>query len=452
MRVYDLVYLTFNKIHMDHLKKIKLFKEKSKEFDIKFIEYLYHNERYIVLREKFESFFLEKFESDLKTLPKQRGSFQKIYYLGVHGNSQLGYQLGEKELFQINFSSYYSKEKLHKIGRFESYFPDTIEILIDTNVVKKGFFGKSLIKGENFIFKPFGFIRWVFEENKPEYLSNWYYLDNNFSKRIFEEDMWFSKYLELHNLFNLEKPFLEKLDELIIFFIQLINLEFLDYKKSIENLKISKSDFIKSFDKDKNGKLDLTEIEDIFENLLVENSSVINSLEPSLVRELIKVSEFINQRKRILNSVYSNLIDSDQEFHFNDFKRLLKNHIHFYNVILISSVNMINFLKNNDLLNYNIIYSSFEKIGVFDSTWERNVLGELNSINSNLSLIFNQLKTNNYSIQGSISSLVEISKNNNKILKTELKSIQHGIGLNNLLSGIQTYQMYKINKNTKPLN
>ena len=41
--------------------------------------------------------------------------------------------------------------------------------------------------------------------------------------------------------------------------------------------------------------------------------------------------------------------------------------------------------------------------------------------------------------------------NLNNSLGNELKSIQSTIGFNNLLTGIQTYQMYKINKNTKSL-
>ena len=36
-------------------------------------------------------------------------------------------------------------------------------------------------------------------------------------------------------------------------------------------------------------------------------------------------------------------------------------------------------------------------------------------------------------------------------ITSELKSINSSIGFNNLLTGIQTYQVYKINKNTKSL-
>ena len=40
----------------------------------------------------------------------------------------------------------------------------------------------------------------------------------------------------------------------------------------------------------------------------------------------------------------------------------------------------------------------------------------------------------------------------NNSLTRELESIGSSIETNNLLTGIQTYQMYKINKNTKSLN
>ena len=44
-------------------------------------------------------------------------------------------------------------------------------------------------------------------------------------------------------------------------------------------------------------------------------------------------------------------------------------------------------------------------------------------------------------------SFVKLNKN----VSSELKSINSSIKFNNLLTGIQTYQMYKINKNTKSL-
>ena len=41
--------------------------------------------------------------------------------------------------------------------------------------------------------------------------------------------------------------------------------------------------------------------------------------------------------------------------------------------------------------------------------------------------------------------------NLNQSVTSELKSIKSSLKWNNFITGIQTYQMYKINKNTKPI-
>jgi hypothetical protein len=58
-------------------------------------------------------------------------------------------------------------------------------------------------------------------------------------------------------------------------------------------------------------------------------------------------------------------------------------------------------------------------------------------------------------ISNSVNNLTYTTKssfqNLQSSLTTELKHIRRGVGLNNILTGIQTHQLYKINKNTKSL-
>ena len=107
------------------------------------------------------------------------------------------------------------------------------------------------------------------------------------------------------------------------------------------------------------------------------------------------------------------------------------------------SMIMLEFYLFDKKIRYFEIYSSFEKLGVFDSTFQKNVLGKLDNIELRLSNISNQLTTlnNNFEV------LIDSSEN----IITELKGIKDGIDNTHLLQWINIYQNYKINKNTKSL-
>jgi hypothetical protein len=117
---------------------------------------------------------------------------------------------------------------------------------------------------------------------------------------------------------------------------------------------------------------------------------------------------------------------------------------------------MITSLVESDLITFYEIYESFDQLGVFNSNWENEVSNKLTdigdgikdlmySINSMENNIVNSLGTLTYTTMDSFSEL-------NNSITSQLNSIDSSINFNNLLTGIQTYQMYKINKNTKRLN
>jgi hypothetical protein len=68
----------------------------------------------------------------------------------------------------------------------------------------------------------------------------------------------------------------------------------------------------------------------------------------------------------------------------------------------------------------------------------------MHSINSMERNIVSGLNELSYVTQEGFSDL-------NKSVTSELSSINSSVKFNNLLTGIQTYQMYKVNKNTKGL-
>jgi hypothetical protein len=95
-------------------------------------------------------------------------------------------------------------------------------------------------------------------------------------------------------------------------------------------------------------------------------------------------------------------------------------------------------------------------LNIFNSNWENEVSDKLTDIGDGLSglmksvdkmerNIVNGLNQLNYTNQEGFDDL-------NKSVTRELSSIKSAVRFNNLLTGISTYQLYKINKQTKGIN
>tara|TARA_R110002049_G_scaffold3795_2_gene27464 strand:- start:9306 stop:10235 length:930 start_codon:yes stop_codon:yes gene_type:complete len=107
------------------------------------------------------------------------------------------------------------------------------------------------------------------------------------------------------------------------------------------------------------------------------------------------------------------------------------------------AVSMIVFYQNDRKIRYFEIYEAFEKLGVFDSSWQKNVFSKLDKIEVRLAQISNQLTDLNQNFV----SLIESSEN----IASELKEVNSSIMTNNMLQSITAYQTWKVNRNTKSL-
>lgn len=75
---------------------------------------------------------------------------------------------------------------------------------------------------------------------------------------------------------------------------------------------------------------------------------------------------------------------------------------------------------------------------------------QMYKVNLNLDRTNSKLDSLDYSL-GDISYSIQEGNRNLEMSVDLLKDLKGGIGLNNLLTGIQAYQLYKINRNTKVL-
>ena len=119
---------------------------------------------------------------------------------------------------------------------------------------------------------------------------------------------------------------------------------------------------------------------------------------------------------------------------------------------------MIRSIIYNDRIRFYEIYEKFDKLRIFNSQYQNDVINSLSSINQNLvdlnSKIYNLTNTIEMMSDQILSSInelqFEVSYLNDNITG-QLQSISSKLDVNNLLNMVQTYQLYRINSNTKSL-
>jgi hypothetical protein len=220
-----------------------------------------------------------------------------------------------------------------------------------------------------------------------------------------------------------------------------------------DNLNINKKNQILNFDQDGDGKLDL--IENDFNKLLNKNQKKIIELDKNYVHQFVKISNFIKTKKANTQKIFESIKDTSNQEELEERVNLLKNQIHAYELLVFHSINMIGALVSDDLISFYEIYESFDKLNIFNSNWENEVAHQLKNIEDGLSELMYSIDSMEINIVNGLNQLTYLTQEGfsdlERSVTKELQSIDSSIKFNNLLTGISTYQLYKINKQTKPL-
>jgi hypothetical protein len=231
-----------------------------------------------------------------------------------------------------------------------------------------------------------------------------------------------------------------------------------------------------------------------FKKLYIESPILFQS---SLFSSLLSSTKIDNE-KQILNLTRYNKYIHENEINYDEnidllFKKIKKggNHSKEVELLLEKRKNLITYynsfhimlisLQEDKIGTYMDVYVELESLGIFNSFFEKSVLEKLTQLNETVIKIDNRLrlvnsqlsKTNNYlsilnkhmynmniqigEISNKLNTLEDISysiKEGNNLMREGnelLKDVRSGIRFNNLISSIQTYQLYKINKNTRGL-
>lgn len=234
----------------------------------------------------------------------------------------------------------------------------------------------------------------------------------------------------------------------------------LEEEKELEKVRLKTlynqmDSIILELDKNNDGEIDLLDYE-TFSKLLNKNQQSIIEIDKIFIQKFVKVNIYLKTKKNNIRSIFNSIRSSKNGIELNELVSLLKNQIHTYDSLIFHSISMITSLVKGDLITFYEIYECFDQLGVFNSNWENEVSNKLTNIGDGIKELMYSIYQMENNIVNSIDNLTYVTQDSFNDLQMsisrELQDIDSSIQFNNLLTGIQTYQMYKINQSTKKIN
>lgn len=394
------------------------------------------------LRELAYRFVLLTYESNLFTRTTEIlcGYLYKDFYNNnkfpdvsqircVHFGNSSKYGIDRK--FEETYESF-------PLGRF-------IYFIFESVNPEKNFFGFTTGKiKKDFRFYPF---------NTSSYLDEEVY-DDDLRKNVIQnrhEDFRKAINNELANLNKSDSDLFNKFLAEAFSLLDEVRIE-----TEIERSKLLKGleESITFIDKDNDGKVDLIE-DTSFNELLLKYQQYISEVDIAYMQKFVKISLYLKTKRENIQKIFNSIKKSKDIKESNELLHLLKNQIHIYELLVFHSISMLISLVKKDFISFFEIYEKFDQLDIFNSKWERDISKKLTKINKNLRELMYTLNQMESSIVKSLKNLSYVNQTSFLELKdtisTELTSINSTIKFNNLLTGIQAYQLYKINKNTKSI-
>lgn len=225
------------------------------------------------------------------------------------------------------------------------------------------------------------------------------------------------------------------------------------YTLEVKEIQNNNNEKVNEYDIDNNGVVDILETSDDFMKLVEKKQPEIIKIDQSMIHKFIRLNNFLELYRNEISSLFDSIRNElDSEIDRQDYLKLMEQWVNEYKELLLHSISMlVSLTDGQNLVTYYKIYEVFDKMNVFNSNWENELSSKLDSIDNRLK---NMIESNNR-ISQQIRSLTYITQssfeNLGNNISRELKSIDSSIKFNNLLNTVQTYQMYKINQNTKSL-
>lgn len=209
------------------------------------------------------------------------------------------------------------------------------------------------------------------------------------------------------------------------------------------------SQFKTELDRNEDGTIDVIQHDNEFMKIFKSNQDLILEMEKSenrdFIKKFIKLSNFLVEKERNLQSLFQRISDIDSLVAFDVFKSNLIEQIQFYNLFRLNSLQMISSFLDNDRITFYLLYEKFDKLGVWNTNFENLFLSKMDILSSNIDMLTAEIIHMSESINSSINQLISITEENTFSLSEKLSTIGSKLDVNNMLNTINTYQNYKTN-------
>jgi len=229
-----------------------------------------------------------------------------------------------------------------------------------------------------------------------------------------------------------------------------------ELQKEFKYVKGLKENFIAKFDKDNNGLIDIIEENNEFNQLLKKHQKIIitkgKEFNQNYTHQFIKIGNYIVDKRANLQLIFDSIKSTQYKNEFDNYEDILEKEIHSYNLLLLNSLYLIVSLIEDDQITFYSIYEKFDKFGIYESNWEKEMSQKLTNIGDGLKSLMLEIRHMGNNIIDSIGDLSDITEQTNNQLSQQLDEVDSTLKVGNLINSINTYQNYKMNKSTKYLN
>ena len=214
-----------------------------------------------------------------------------------------------------------------------------------------------------------------------------------------------------------QKAILQKGNDEVLFSFLKIDSFLNEYKQGMET---SKNWVIKNID-----------VEDLKSKLIQDSQS--NNLDKLSEDLQANLNRLEGKRPTGFNASFDSLLSVGHVFKgtYENYNKTLE----YYKNI---AKTMVFFYLNDNKISYFEIHQAFEKLGVFDSTWQKNLMSKMSNIESNLNRISNDLTQMNNNFEQLI--------NQSEKITSELQAINSSVKTGNMIQAISAYQSWRINR------
>ena len=151
---------------------------------------------------------------------------------------------------------------------------------------------------------------------------------------------------------------------------------------------------------------------------IIQNQTKIIEIDRNHIQKFVKIHNYLKTKKENSLFIFNEIKKSSSIIDKQDMLGILKNQVNSYEVLVFHSMNMLGSLLSDDLITFYEIYESFDKLGIFNSSWENEVSEKLINIGDKLNDLM-------YSI---VPSLLPPSTKTNSNLSLELTVFSINLG------------------------